>query len=534
MNSNPSSYDKLKAVTIENSYLKIIPLLTIRLNNIHSLHYPEWFWEIVVGSWLIHFLSFYYDSLYEYKFSAKELLTDNNSMLSTIYSNLGDFLLRIRDPDHRMIYLKDLDFIKNRFFTASLAYHEPYRFKSFLCFFNNILDSVISILLSVSNQKLFIIDSFLNPTDKFKLLLRFNSLSSFLLPRLIRFRALSNTVPNILMRDLLCIPPANDDDFINCVLSILPYCLPTFFVESFAEVLYRAKKVDQITTNKLVLTLKSHLHDDFLRLFIALKKLKGSKWFICQHGGHYGSGFFNHFEYYEKRVCNYFFTFGWSDAELCDKKTLRLGLPIYWRKCIRKAFPQKLLIVLSDYCYGYTMIHCSWPTFEDLESYYSELRLICKRLCDILPDQVTIRLPQSKIGYGFDIKSYFEHYDLGRYFDSAQNMSLLYSEASVVLHTSNTTSFLETLFLDIPTSVYLNPKYWPLRSDSLSDFDSLNECGVVQLNSDQAVERTLELFNNQTLWHNPRISFPVSRFKNKYCLQNTSLHKDLEFFLKNL
>jgi len=533
MNSNPSSYDKQKAVTIEDSYLKIIALLAIRLNNIHSLHYPEWFWEIVVGSWLIHFLSFYYDSLFEDKFSAKELLTDNNPMLSTVYSDLSDFLLRIRDADHRMIYLKDLDFIKNRFFNAPIASHQPYCFKPFVYFFSNILDSIISILLFVSNQKLFIYDSFLSRTDKFNLLLRFNSLSSFLLSKLIGFRSSSNTVPNILMRDMLCIPSANDDVFINCVLSILPYCLPTFFVESFAEVLYRAKKVDRVTSNKLILTLGSHLHDDFLRLFIALKKLKGSKWFIWQHGGHYGSGFFDHFEYYEKRVCNYFFTFGWSDAELCDKKTLKLGLPIYWRKCIRKPFPQKLLIVLNDYCYGYTSIHSSWPTFEDLVSYYSEVRLICKRLCGILPNQVTIRLPQSKIGYGFDIKSYFEHYDLGSYFDSAQNISLSYAEASVVLHTSNTTSFLETLFLDIPTSVYLNPKYWPLRSDSLSDFDSLNECGVVQLNSDQAVERTLELFKDQTLWHNPRISLPVSRFKNKYCLKNTSLCKDLQFFLKN-
>ena len=63
-----------------------------------------------------------------------------------------------------------------------------------------------------------------------------------------------------------------------------------------------------------ILTSIGQWYNEYFKIYVAEKKLLNCKLLISQHGGSYGTAKFSVGEFFEKKICNKFLSWGWSDS----------------------------------------------------------------------------------------------------------------------------------------------------------------------------------------------------------------------------
>ena len=84
------------------------------------------------------------------------------------------------------------------------------------------------------------------------------------------------------------------------------------------------KKLKWPKNPEYILTSHAHIIDDVFKIYVAKKKIKGSKFLISQHGS---GGYYEQHLYYDKKICDRYLV--WGKGFKKDKKTFPLFATSY-------------------------------------------------------------------------------------------------------------------------------------------------------------------------------------------------------------
>ena len=513
--------------TIIALYNKLLPQYSDSLNLLHNVSYSLSFWAIIIGPWLLFFISNLFDrwsSITQAKeeggFDYVALSVPRESEM--IATNMKDYYeISGQDIWNNYIFSK---IVKNY---TSLKFKEfplineitkvnrlslKHRIKNFL---PKLFDKLS--FFSLSNKIIFV-DSYMPINFQWTLEKLLGQKPSFF-----HFYNESNKGYKHLERSNLTIKYKPQNDIETFIISMAPLQIPQSYIEKFDSLLMKAKSKNLPQSPKVIFTSNAHFFNDQFKFWSAIHKEKGAKLILAQHGGGIGSMQVLLTEYLEKSIADKYITWGWSDKKFSNT----VQLPALKLLNSKKYLPKKgLLHVMDDnsrYARGVSSTPISSLHIDYLEDQYHFSNLINHQL---IRDYVVRKYPNN---YNWEYK---EKWNQNVKFDSNKFFLKSIYEHKLIVISSNSTTFLQVLASNIPTVVYLTSKYNELRDTSKNDFESLKKVGILFDSGELAANHINSKWSDISgWWQSQELQSVRIEFCKKYArTSNDSLLKWKSFF----
>jgi putative transferase (TIGR04331 family) len=320
-----------------------------------------------------------------------------------------------------------------------------------------------------------------------------------------------------------------ENDFEFFLNQIIIKIFPKAYLEDFANII--SVYLDHYNIPKVYFT-QNVWNPIEKRIFINLLKAKGSKIFISQHGGNYGTGIYSHGEHIERVLADNLLTWGWK-KNVKDIKFISLKFSNYKKEIKNTEESKKIL-----FCSNLSTFFLNKPYMLPRSSIDSlETVDLINNLSKFLKTkdyQIVLRylLNSQNSGNFIDKKLY----DKKIIFDNF-NLSLkneLYKYKLVIHENLSTTTYLETLALDFPSIIFMSQKNKIFLRDSFNIYlDDLVKAKIVHTNL-----RSLEEFLNLNLssieawWYSETVRNILKIFKKNYIRTDKNVIPFLVKFLK--
>lgn len=523
----------------ENLYNRLLEDLIIHLNQNDKFKWNKRSWEIFLGPWLNRYVTIIYDRysvinyvLKKYKINSVKLIRDKRFNL--LQQNLLDFRIISQEDDWNLklfskLYLNYFDnkkikkiFLKSKSSNKIFGEEKTIKIKFWKLKFNylinylikkyNSLFNLIFYKTSINNKK----SIFLLLLIKKKLFFPYNF--NFKLPKIIYLSKKRNkkiyskfklTKVEIILREML--------------FELMPY----YYLESIKNLKYLNKNlILPPEKNVKIFTSNSLWLDGIFKFWLANAISKNSKLNCFQHGCNYGVTKYSYAEKTEIKLSNSFYTWGWNN----NKKNVKnfFSIRSLFQKEFKKNKTNKILVVLSN-CFKYVSYH-NTGTFSSRRSliYFDLIQKICAGSFNDY--KIYLRSPpHDKISFNIEkkIKKLFRQvkFDEGNknFIDACNNYKL-------ILHTKDSTGFLETLALNKPTMLILPKKIYQnnFRKSALQDYKDLEKVNIV-FNSFDKFNNFIKQknFDIDTWWNAKKTQKVKNLFCNKYCRRTGSPLKEI-------
>ena len=489
---SPSTFasDYAKLETLYEDRLKS---LAVSLNAYHKVNEDLTYWRILVGPWLLYFI---------------HILFDRYSMLevSSLHQQSFDAIF-VRVPKTKLIPRHFLDFqrlMTTDIWNNSIYYH-------LVPFFQHITPIELSLPKRNPNSGIFLAsDASGNVglrTWFSKLSLRLFStgaetvfyghyfsrkliiltklrLRQFPFPAALPPEVLPSCVPDLTQREWILSPSADVDGFELALNSLIPKHIPTFYLEGYSTLKDLVKHSSWPKRPKLIVTGNKWLDDDFFKAWTAERICDGAKLIINQHGGAHGTAKHMSIEDHQLIIANHFLSWGWDHStpgKVRPFGNTKIVGRLPWRR--KKSFSSVILATSVWPRYSYWL--SSTPkSSQFLDFLQQELRLV-ENLPEAIFESLKIRLPS--VDYGWAQKSRWEtHFPTIRFDDTTVPFLDSISKARLTIHTYNSTTFLESLSLNIPTLIFFSPNLFEIRPEAKRFFEILEDAKIYHTDPDEA------------------------------------------------
>ncbi|MEO5974672.1 MAG: LIC12162 family protein [Ilumatobacteraceae bacterium] len=248
----------------------------------------------------------------------------------------------------------------------------------------------------------------------------------------------------------------------------------TAYVEGFSALINSVRRLRLPDTPRLIFTSNRHLYDDVFNTWVALATENGSKYFIGQHGGHYGLSKFPSFsELHEDDISDVYLTWGWKNTV---KQVPGPCLKTIGMKYHPSAKPTHLLIVCDP------LWKFPRSLFQDLTEHTGYLEYVASCVTGLpakIQQDVLIRLNHAHADTGSSqLEWWGEHAPTIAVDDGVGGMRKIAGDSRLVVSTNNGSTFLETLNLNIPTLITWDESYAQLRPEAHAYLKRLEEVGI--------------------------------------------------------
>ena len=116
-----------------------------------------------------------------------------------------------------------------------------------------------------------------------------------------------------------------------------------------------------------------------------------------------------------------------------------------------------------------------------------------------------------------------------------ENITKLFSIAKLYIGTYNATSFLEAIFLDIPTVIYWDVNQWEIREEAKVYFENLKKVKVFHDNPFSAAKHVNEIYDKVDEWWNSNdVVKEVSNFRVRFCDFRTNVVQEMKDSINKL
>jgi putative transferase (TIGR04331 family) len=279
---------------------------------------------------------------------------------------------------------------------------------------------------------------------------------------------------------------------------MIPKHMPTLYLEGYGRLHEKMRDLPWPKTPRLIFTSSSWNADDVFKVWAAEKVEAGVPFVIGQHGGIFGTALFGFQEDHQVEISDVWLSWGWDNPDNIKIKPCGNLKTI---KCAQGWDPngQALLVGLTRVRYSYHM--CSAPVASQWLDYFEDQCRFTVRLPENIRRQLLVRLYYEDYGC-CQKQRWQDRFPDVRLDDGTAPISSLIKRSRLHISTSNTTTFLESLSLNVPTIMFWNPCHWELRDAAAPYFDCLREAGIFHETPESAAAKVAEIWDDVPGWWN--------------------------------
>ena len=306
--------------------------------------------------------------------------------------------------------------------------------------------------------------------------------------------------------------------------------IPESFLEKFDDIFNKIKNFNlPINPKKIFVT--NFPYNTFLSFYLAMCKEKGSKIISGQHGGCYGQYDRHWIEEFEIKISDNFLTYGWISRSNSEK-TIPIGMLKQLDKNNQFSIKNKKNILFIIRARSKYISKLDSGTRSNYKfDYLDNVFFLIENLNKKLKKNTKIRLRDIDLGWAEHPRFKKKFPDI-RIDYGTSNILKLMKSSKIVVSTSLSTSYLETLSMNIPTVVVTNFELEPVRIECKKYLDLLIDSKILHLNPNTAIAHLNSIYDNVgDWWFDQTVQNNVKIFCEKYAKLNYKINKDLKKIL---
>ena len=394
---------------ITKFYKILLSALRHKLNKIHRTNYSLKYWEQLIGIWLIEYLI----SVYEKYLIVKKLENKKNLIICSPKKKIL-FLPRnsreaklffISDEWNHFLYVNLIKEFKKNIIIKKINFSITNKIqmikKNRKFDIKNLIKKLIIKLLNIfrSNEKIFFINTQLPFFSELVLQFKLNRILKINVPYDNEYVYKSNF--DLEKREFKLKSNKKDIEFIKYIKKNIFKDIPLVFLEEYHEIKknYKFKKNKNL---KKIFTASSNFYDDVFKIWLADQKEKGVKLIVCQHGAQFITKYCS-YDFYTKRTCDYFFS--WGDKLNENKKFITFtNIKTISKKV--KITNKKNIIIFQEMPTKYNIR--LWPGlhFFNYQDYLNLQDTFLQNLNKDLYEKIIVRLGSNP--YKYSVNNYIQ------------------------------------------------------------------------------------------------------------------------------
>ena len=518
----------------------ILKFFSKELNKVHNVNHDYKTWRIILGPWLSMFIFIFFE-----RFSNVEKTFQNKKIDKCLFLDLDKRLFVPYDArefvdfaqedywnqflyqkiaqqflDEKKIIIK-----KNQKNYQFIKYSEKLKKKYTGQKFSKFINFLIYIL-NLFNRKKY---KFFIYGNNFRLKDQFNL--AFKLRQLPMIRAQIKEKINRKINDKLRESFRKKIKFRNkfdniCFNSICDF-LPTLFLENYKDFNLYEKKANLPTKPKVVFISTALWFQTKVMFFIAkLIKNKKTKFIYSQHGGTYGLSKYNWAEKFEISVADIYLSWGWKNKINKNIKRFFIFKNIKRENRVKK----NLLMVLNNRTRYFISTDSSFGT-EIYSNYISNVTGFLNNLDKSIKENTILRMPPSskeKNNFSENLKKNFE-------FSNTQSFSKACNNSKLIVHTYNSTPFLETISSNLPTILILKKNDNPFKNEAKPFIKNLVKNKILFYDAKLAAKFVNKLWNENIddWWNDNKTQKAINKFITNYANTTNNISEEIKKIIIN-
>ncbi len=540
-----NDYNKLKKDKdyFNNLFDRIFPSVADMLNSANKTNHTKKFWEILIKSWLHSFCYICFD---HWEMAKKIELDDNNYLIDTfkidetemISKTIEDFIrLFSLDTWRHLMFLK---IFKSKYFVSGkkIIFNEKNNFenkikknrlaiqkyqknylKNFIIYFYNMIFGPF-----IRKQKFFIARTYIGKWNEFLINFKLKQFPTIFIPNI--YNTLAK--PDLKFRKNLILNFNPKSDFEHFLKQEITMQIPVSFLEGFNEIEAEINKLYLPESPKSIFLSNSH-NKSILTRYLAKKSENGTKIIHGQHGGSYGQWDMHWLEKYEKSISDLYLTWGWKD----HSNTYPFGIlrPIgAIRKNHKKNFKDLLMIIKIVKSYSYALDSNSGACQS--KNYLNECFSGIDNLRKDIRENLLIRFRPLDKGWN-EFSRFSESFPKLKKDVGTKSVFSVMKNTKIYFATYNSTGYLESLAMNIPTVLFSNPYDEKLRSNSEYYFNLLKNSKIYFESSIEATKHINNIWDNvDDWWLSQDVQFARKEFCSNYARLNKNKLNEILSILK--
>jgi putative transferase (TIGR04331 family) len=507
-------------------YNKLLPAIAKELNKIQNVNHSMRYWGIILGPWLSTFIQIIFERFHQIKIVSEEYII-SGTLISEIQTeeivpnDMLDFANSfISDDWNHHIYSMLIKDFSNIPYTklgdekkTNLIKQNPYSSKSFF------KKQIFKILKIFHRRKdIVFVDFPLDPFNQLKLLIKYGCL----IEKLPKKNSKEINVNYLMRKWEIGIVPENE--FENILSKFIPLQIPILYLEGYQSMVEFCEKICLSNNPKSIQTSYITYNEEF-KFWAADKIEKGTILNIFQHGGGYGIGKWISNEELEINAADNFYSWGWVNKEQCKVQALGILKANSFKE--RSSYNQEyaLLILGTNLRYSYKLY--SETISKQWLNYFSDQKIFINTLTLELRKKIKVKLYPTDYGWNDQIR-YKEEFPEICFETGNASLKKLSKKSRVIISTYNSTTFLETLSLNIPSIIYWDPEFWELRDIAIPYFEKLSKVGVFHDSPVSAAMHLNKVWDDIFSWWNTEeTQEAVRNFVQFFCYTYPDILNDL-------
>jgi putative transferase (TIGR04331 family) len=463
---------------LEDVYENVLKSAAVQLNEIHGITNSVNYWRIIIGPWLINYISIIFDKYQQLNFA-----TIKHSNLCTVKLNFesnenpflvndfNDFISKVQtDKWNYLIFLRIIcDAFKNvKLLEKNYEFDDYSSQKITDNLYNKFRKKLLSLLDYLpSKKKYFFHSPYFDPIKYFTLSLRLRQVPSF---NNSFFDFKSESKVKYINRNIsLNFNYRNKFELLLCSYFFLD--IPMIYLEKYNDVSHFSNKIK--LNPKVILTANSYWSDDVFKIWLAKMSEKGIKIIILEHGGSFPLPYMTFF--HEEKISELFITWFTPHLKLKDKQK---QLPA---NKIRKIHHSK---ISGNYCtyigfesprYGYRL--SGQPKNSQVLFHFDESIILYNHLDIVVQDVFRVK-PYTDLGWQTRDR-YIDQVGINKIFSENLNFSKILVKSKVIICSYPQTTFSEAMASGNPCILYYNPKFNEIVSEANSLIDILVDASII-------------------------------------------------------
>ena len=314
------------------------------------------------------------------------------------------------------------------------------------------------------------------------------------------------------------------DAFVNILSDLIFKYIPVSYLENFDNYRQKIRTINWPKNPKIIFSSNSFFHDDFFKTWLVEKKNSNSKFISGQHGGGFFISKFHFYELHQKKVSDKILTWGYKKESIYK--------PMFNFKTATKKikFNNSGNLLMVDYELSRFSVATTHNQFYFLSHLNGKFNFV-KKINSNIRDKLVFRTYAHDLGWSTvdrlkEISSSIQ-------IDQNKNIYASLNNIRICIVNLNSTVFLETLNLNLPTIIYFDPKQDLIRNDAKLYFDLLKKVNIYFDNSISAAEHVNNIWNQvDKWWYSKKTQSVVSYFCDKYSRRTETPTNDLYKALK--